>query len=235
MMKKNFKYYIACWGILVIAFQVLCFATPNKVEGFSKFGGGFWSGYIFIMIAFVGQILCAYLAFKKSGTTRKMFYHLPLITVSYTGLILTLVFGGAAMAIPDLPNWVGMVICLLILVFTALSVIKANVAADLVERVDGKVERKTSFIKTLTVEAENLMSMAKSEAARKECKKVYEAVRYSDPMSSEELSVLEAKITIEMDEFSETVKMVDEEKVKEKAEEVMEILKERNSKCKVLK
>ena len=234
-MKKNFKYYIACWGILVIAFQVLCFATPNKVEGFSKFGGGFWSGYIFIMIAFVGQLLCAYQALKKSETSRKMFYHLPLITVSYTGLILTLVFGGAAMAIPDLPNWVGMVICLLILVFTAISVIKANVAADLVERVDGKVERKTSSIKTLTVEAENLMSMAKSEAARKECKKVYEAVRCSDPMSSEELSVLEAKITVKMDELSETVKMDDEENVKEKVKEVMEILYERNSKCRVEK
>lgn len=234
-MKKNFKYYIACWGILVIAFQVLCFVTPNKVEGFSKFGGGFWSGYIFIMVAFVGQILCAYLAFKKSETSRKIFYHLPLITVSYTGLILTLVFGGASMAIPDLPNWVGMVICLLILVFTAISIIKANVAADLVERVDDKVERKTSFMKNLTVEAENLMSMAKSEAARKECKKVYEAVRYSDPMSSEELSVLEAKITVKMDELSETVKMDDEENVKEKAEEVMEVLYERNSKCRVEK
>ena len=37
------------------------------------------------------------------------------------------------------------------------------------ERVDDKTERK-AFIKNLTVEAENLMSVAKSETVRKECK-----------------------------------------------------------------
>ena len=40
-------------------------------------------------------------------------------------------------------------------------------------------------------------------------------IRYSDPMSNEALSVIEAKITVKMDEFTSAVNADDEEKVKE--------------------
>lgn len=39
---------------------------------------------------------------------------------------MTLIFGTLCMLIPNLPNWVGIVICLAILSFNAIAVIKAN-------------------------------------------------------------------------------------------------------------
>lgn len=233
-MKKNFKLYIICWAILLVLFNAVCFVTPNEAAGMNKFGGAFFSGYIFITLAFIGQLVCAYIAFKADNL-KKMFYNLPLITLSYIGLILTLIFGGAAMAIPNLPNWAGAVICLLILGFNAIAVIKAKAAAEIVESVDKKISRKSGFIKNLTCEAESLVSHAKSEEVKSECKKVYEAVRFSDPMSSIRLEDIEERIKAEMSQLSEGVANDDSEFTASVAAELISLLDDRNKQCKLNK
>lgn len=233
-MNKNFKLYIICWAILLALFNVICFVTPNEAAGLNKFGGAFWIGYIFITAAFIGQLVCAYIAFKAENL-KKLFYNLPLITLSYTGLILTLIFGGLAMAIPNLPVLVGAVTCLLILGFNAIAIIKAKAAAELVESVDKKISRQTGFIKSLTAEAENFVSHAKSDEVRAECKKVYEAARYSDPMSNIRLADIEEKITAEMQQLSEAVANDDSEIAAAVANELIALIENRNSKCKDFK
>lgn len=231
-MKRNFRLYIICWAVLLALFNVVCFVTPNKAAGLDKFGGAFWVGYAFITVAFIGQLLCAYIAFKAENL-KKLFYNLPLITLSYIGLVLTLVFGGAAMAIPDLPGWAGAVICLLILGFNTLAIIKAKVAAQLAESVDKKISRQTGFIKSLTAEAESLVSHAKSEGVKAECKKVYEAVRYSDPVSSIRLADVEEKIRTEMRQLSEAASNDDPEIAALVASELISLLDDRNKRCRL--
>ena len=82
-MKKSFKTYAIAWAVMFVFFNVICFVTPNETEEYIKFGGAFWSGYAFIVIAFIGQLLCAYKAFKAENIT-KFFYNLPIITISFT-------------------------------------------------------------------------------------------------------------------------------------------------------
>ena len=233
-MKKGFKFYLICWAILIALFNLICFVTPAEVDGFNKFGGSFWAGYAVITLAFLGQLACAYKAFR-AGNAKKLFYNLPLITVSYTGLILTLVFGGACMAVPDLPNWLGAILGAVVLAFTAVAVIKASAAADIVESVDKKVTEKTAFLRVATADAEVILASAKSEETKAECRKVYEALRYSDPMSNEALSVTEAKITVKLGELKAAAAADDAEKTKTAAEDLMLLIKERNTKCKALK
>ena len=137
-MKKGFRYYAAAWALLLVLFNLFAFASPRFVGEYDKFGGAFWAGYVGITVAFVGQLVCAYFALKAENA-QKLFYRLPLVTVSYTGLVLTLVCGGLCMAVPDLPNWVGALVCLLILVFCALALIKAAAAAELVALPQGRL------------------------------------------------------------------------------------------------
>ena len=224
-MKKGFTSYAICWAILLTLFNLLCFVTPAEWYGFNKFGGSFWAGYAVITLAFLG----------RAENAKKFFYNLPLITVSYTGLILTLVLGGLCMAIPDVPNWLGAIVGAVVLAFTALAVIKASAAADIVESVDKKVAEKTAFLRMATADAEVILASAKSAEVKAECKKVYEALRYSDPMSNEALSVTEAKITVKLDELKAAAAADDTEKTKTAAEELMLLIKERNAKCKALK
>lgn len=232
-MNRNFKYYTLIWTIFLVVFNVICFVTPNKVAGMSKFGGAFWAGYIFISIAFIGQLVCAYIALYTNDRTR-LFYHIPIIHISYIGLILTVIFGALCMAVPNLPNWIGIIACLLVLAFTAVAAIKAKAAADIVKDLDESEKAGTLFIKSLTADAENLLSRAATAETKEACKKVFEAARYSDPISNDALAGIESQITLKFNEFSAAV-TGGTAPVGNLADALVALIESRNKKCKLLK
>ncbi len=233
-MKKLFKPYAIVWAISLVIFNVVCFVTPNELAGYTKLDKTFWTAYIFITIAFIGQLVCAYIAFKAQSMQR-LFYNIPLIRISYIGLVLSVICGSIVMAIPDLPSWIGAIVCVIVLGFTALAVVKANTAAEIVADMDEQIKAKTVFIKDLTAKAENLMAKAKISEVKTACKKVYEALRFSDPMSSPELNVIEAKIAVKMDDFSSAVDSESCKDAQGASEELLDLIKLRNQKCKMIK
>lgn len=233
-MKKGFKYYAVCWAILFALFNLACFITPNELNGMTKFGGAFWAGFIFINLAFIGQLVCAYFAFKADNA-QKFFYNVPLITISYTGLALSLIAGGLCMIIPNVPNFLGIIVCAAILALNAIAVVKAKAAGDIVADIDEKVKSKTFFIKSITADAEALMNEAKADDIKAEAKKIYEALRYSDPMSNAALVETEEEIEQKFNSFSSAVKDNDSENAKQIATELSSLIDRRNKKCKLLK
>lgn len=232
-MKKAFKYYFAVWTVILVLFNVIAFVTPG-VEGVSKYTASFWIGYVFITLAFIGQLACAYMAFKEENLS-KFFYSIPVVSVSYTGLILSILVGGLCMLIPALPYWIGIIACAIVLCFTAVAVGKAIASSDIVSDIDDKIKVQTFFIKSLTVDTDSLITHAKSEAIKAECRKVYEAARYSDPMSNDALASLESEITIKFAKLSEAVASDDAASVADLANEVVILIGDRNKKCKLLK
>lgn len=232
-MKKIFKFYSAVWAILLVLFNIISFVSVGWA-GIEKYTPSFWIGYIFITLAFIGQIICAYFAFKDNDI-QKTFYNVSLIATSYTGLILSFVFGGLCMIISPLPYWVGIILCTIVLAFNIIAGVKATAAIDIVGGIDKKIKEDTFFIKSLTVDAEGLISRAKSENIKAECKKVYEAVRYSDPMSNGALASVENDITIKFSKLSDAVVFDDSEAVVTLADEIIILLGDRNKKCKLLK
>lgn len=233
-MNKRFRTYAVIWAILFALFNVICFVSPNEMAGVSKFDGAFWTGYIFITLAFIGQLVCSYFALKAESL-QKMFYNIPLITISYTGLIVMLIVGALAMAIPNLPNWVGIIVCLAVLAFTAISVITAKAAGAIVSGIDEGVQAKTSFIKKITLDAENLVNRAKAPMLKKLCIKVYDAFRYSDPVSNTQLSDIENRIMEEFSMLTDAVLADDLDLTESSADEVIALVEERNNKCKLIK
>lgn len=233
-MNKNFKLYSVLWAVSLAIFNVAVFVSPSEALGYNKFGGAFWAGYIFITLAFVGQLVTAFFALKEENLT-KLFYNLSMLSVSRTGLVLTLVFGTACMLIPNLPNWVGAILCFAVLGFTAIAVFKAKFAADLVAEKDEKIKVQTFFIQSLTADAQSLVNKAQSPEAKAECKKVYEAVRYSDPMSNSALASIESQITDKFSDFSSAVSENNSEGVVNIAKELVVLIGDRNNKCRLLK
>lgn len=231
--EKTFRYYSIVWGILLALFNVIAFVSVGWV-GQEKYTASFWIGYVFIMLTFVGHIICTYFALKESDI-KKTFYNISLISKSYTGLILSFIFGGLCMLISPLPYWVGVILCAIFLVRNVIAVVKASAAIDLVSGVDEKNRTKTFFIKFLTVDAENLIARAKSEPVKAECKKVYEAVRYSDPMSRDALASIESEITATFSKLKEVVAADDSASASEIASELIVLLGDRDKKCKLLK
>ena len=233
-MKKSIGVYSVIWAICLAIFNVITFVTPNEIGGVSKFTASFWVGYVFITVAFIGQLVCAFFALKAENI-KKMFYRIPMISISYTGLILMLIAGGIFMAIPTLPEWIGIIVCVAILAFNAIAVIKATAAAEVVGGIDEKVKTQTFFVKSLAADAQSLMASAKSDELRTEAKKVYEAIRYSDPMANDALAELDIQIKRQFNAFSDAVKAEDDELAKETADALAEIIERRNQECKLLK
>lgn len=234
-MKKNFKFYIIIWAILLVLYNLTVFLVRPVIPGYIiNYDARFWISWGVIIATFIGQLFCAKVAFD-SKNNEKLFLNIPLITQSYTALVVATIAGSALMLIPDCPAWIAAIVCAAVFGFGAISVIKAKAAADIVSDTDDKIKTQTLFIKSLTVDAEGLISRAKSEAVKAECKKVYEAIRYSDPISNDDLSVEEAKITVKMSEFAAAVSENNTEKIVLISEEIVLLVNERNNKCKVLK
>ena len=227
-MNKILKPYAGVWAICFALFNAIVFLAPVEHSG------GFWVGYVFITLAFLGHFCCTYIAFKVESL-RKCFYSVPLITISYTGLIVMLVVCSVCMAISDLPNWLGVIVCLVVLGVTAIAVISAGAAGSIVANLDQKVEEKTTFIRNLTIDTENLMNRANAPMLKNQCKKVLEAVRYSDPMSSKELSNVEQRIQEEFDVLTDAVIADDFDCTESAAKELLTLIAERNKKCRAFK
>ena len=226
-MKKTFKSYIGVWAICLLTFNVITFVIPNEMKA------NFWVGYIFITLAFVGQLFCASISFK-SENAQKFFYNLPLISISFIGTLIMLIVAGLTMSISAIPVWVGIVFCLIILVFTAIAIINASVVSETVSNIDEKVKSKTLFIKMLTADASTLMSKAQTKKAKEITKKVYEIIGYSDPVSNNALSAIESQITVRFKEFEKAI-CENSEKATSLGEELIILIKDRNTKCKLLK
>lgn len=94
---------------------------------------------------------------------------------------------------------------------------------------------KTLFIRSLTVDAENLVSQSQTADIKMIATKVYESIRYSDPMSSSGIEDIECQIRNEFKAFSEAVKDNDYELASASAVVLLNLLQSRNNKCKLLK
>lgn len=233
-MRKNFKFYILIWAILLIMFNAVVFLARPVIPGYEiRYDARFWIAWLFVTAAFAGNLLCANKAFLAKNS-EKLFYKVPLITISYTGLIAMAVLGSALMLIPNCPAWIAAIVCAAAAAFTALAVIKADWAAGAVEDTEKKVKENTAFIRDLTVDAEGLAAYAKSDEAKAACKRVYEALRYSDPMSSDALLSIENSISEKLEELSAAVKS-DSEAVPAVANELINLVEDRNRRCRRIK
>ena len=233
-MKKNFKSYALIWMIFLVVFNAIVFLVRPIIPGYKiRYDLRFWIAWLFMMVAFIGNLLCAHKAFQVENL-EKLFYRVPLITISYTGLVVMLVLGSVLMLIPNCSAWIAAIVCVAIVAFTAVAVVKADWAGEAVSATHEEVKAQTLFIKSLTVDAEGLFARATTPEAKAACNKVYEAIRYSDPMSNDALAGVEGQITLKFNEFSNAVTS-GADNIEALANELVILVGDRNMKCKLLK
>lgn len=229
-MKKYFKYYAICWVITLAMFNVVVFVIAGNTIGLANAGASFWIAYAFITLVFCGNLGCSALFFKEENKN-KTFLKLSVMHYAFCALAVSLIVGAIAMAIPQIPYWVGIVIDVLVLAFYAIAITKAVAAADIINTVEQKVSEKTAYIRRLTLDAKSLVSDAKLDETKKLAKNVYEAIRFSDPMSTPQLNEIETRIGNEFAAFSEAVKNDDFDLATTSSEELISLVNERNNKC----
>lgn len=234
-MKKNFKYFAITWAVCFVLFNAVTFLIPNEVFGVTRFDKSvFWIAYVFIVLSFALQLVTAY-KFVKDDSKEKMFLNIPLLTTGYTAVAVSLVVGAVFMIIPVIPSWIGAIVCLIISGYFTIACIKASAVANVVADIDVKVKKQTAFVRMAVVEVENIVARATTAVAKADVKKVYEALRYSDPMSVPALEDIEQKIDNGIKQLKTVVENKDDEKILIIVADLLLDIKERNSKCKLLK
>lgn len=118
-MKKGFTYYLVVMFLIAVLFNVIAFVTPGTINGTSKFEGGFWPGYAFIMLSFVLCLISSKSCFdytdkwEQGGKT-------TLIFISSVELAIMLVAGLLFMFLPGVKDWVSTICCTIILVVSVI-------------------------------------------------------------------------------------------------------------------
>lgn len=114
-MNKKYRDYLICWILLVSLFNVICFVIPGE----EKFEGAFWSGYAFSMGAFLIHAVFIYFEYAKANNN-------VVTTISYLQLFFMILVSSLCMLIKSIPNWVGVIMCYTILVFSIIFMIVTN-------------------------------------------------------------------------------------------------------------
>lgn len=228
-MKNKLRVWIILAVILAV-YTVLTFALPFEKNAV------LWVSYLFGVVAIAAQVYVVRTAFGKGKSLKSKFYGFPVAEIGAIYLLAQLVLGLVFMALARVaPVWLPVVVYVVLLGAAAVGFIAADAAADIVTEVDERTKVDTLFIRSLTVDAESLLGKAKGDEIRAVCKKVYEAARYSDPVSNPALAPLESEITLRFSAFSEASMAGDTEKAIQLADETITLLGDRNKRCKLLK
>lgn len=234
-MKKSMKIYNVIWLLFVLLFQILCFLTPNEYEEFNKFGGAFWAGYGFVMGALVLHYIFIFVV-QRTKDRDKQYVNRPLIYISVLSLILMVFTSAACMIIPNLPNWLGIIICYVILAVSLIYLMAAKTAGKNAYYANEALNERVSFFRDLASEAEAMVGFSQTKEAKVIAQKVYEAIRYSDPVSDPALIQEENQIKEMLEELSKSIlKKSDVAVLKPIEQELLRLIQNRNNKCKNLK
>ena len=234
-MKSNIKYYAIVWFCLIATYNVSVFVMRFALYDESiRFEKNFWIAWSFIIAAFICNLTCAFYVFKTNNF-QKMFYRLPLITLSRTMLILMFLAGCIFMIVEQVPLWITTIFCMLIMTVNMVAIVSAIWTSDTVSRLDDSIAKSTEFIKNATMEAEVIFKSANDKTFSKECKLVYEALKYSDPVSNNLSLEIEEKIEVKLKQLGLMVATGGWDDVKNISDEIVKLIDERNQKIRMQK
>lgn len=222
-MKKNSSKGYLILGILFVLVSVIAFAVPSAKNAV------FWISYAFTLIAFAAQIAIWKAGLGGVEPLKSKFLGFPVVYISIVYLIVQIIALAVFLFIPTLPIWSAVVACAAIAGVSAVCMIASDVGRSEIERVSAKVQEKTFFIKQLRTEIELLADAATDVAVKSALTQLAEKIRYSDPMSNEQIADIEDRITAKVAELK---------KATDKTNCIVELsslFDERNRKCKLLK
>ena len=221
-MKKNSTKGYVILGILFALVSISAFAVPLIKTA------TFWIAYVFTAVAFASQIFICNKALGKEDLNNK-FIGLPVVHIGIVYAIVQTVAFAMFLFVPTLPAWSAIVVCSVIVGVSAVCMISSDAGRNEIERVEAKVQKKVFYIRELQVDVE-LIAAAETDADTKAAlTQLAEKIRFSDPMSNEQLADLENKISVKVMELKTATNKV------EIITEIISLLNERNKKCRILK
>lgn len=228
MSKNKLRFYIVL-AILFVVLSVIAFVLPFQKTL------TFWLSYAFAAIAIAVQIYAYPKAFDGPSVKSK-FYGFPLARVSTIYLIAQLALSVIFMVASKwVPAWIPVVLFALLLGAAAIGFIAAEGVRDEVERQDVVHKANVTTMRALQSKAVFVASQCEDAETKKALDAFAEALRFSDPVSSDALVDIEENLTGLVEELGNAVLDKDFEAARSLCAKASTLLADRNRMCKLNK
>lgn len=180
--------------ILLGVFNLLVFTI------FKTHTSVFWLSYVFMTLAFVVQIVSMFLSFKTADV-ETAFFGIPLASFSIYYLCAALIVGAIFMAFQNVGFTLAIVIQVLILAAFLVVAIISLLARDTVQAIGENVKQNVTNHKSILVDVEMLESSCADPELKQALAKLVDTVKYSDPMTTEAIELVEQRIMRKLSEL----------------------------------
>ena len=229
MKKTNIRFAILAVMFLT-AYHLVIFLIPfvhNSV---------FWFSYGFTWLAFVVAIVAWIIAFRSATDIDSKFFGCPIAKVGVCYLLIQLV---ASLLFMALSHYIPMMVVAggyVVLLFGAISgLIAKDSVRDHIRNQDLNLREDVIVMRTAQSMLNQMVSQCSNREAVIAIKKLSEEVRFSDPMSSSELTEIEKEFIASIDDLQQALVENDFVSVLTLCKHTSLILLERNRICKLKK
>lgn len=232
MGKNRIRFYISL-GIVFAVFTVIAFAVPFERNAV------FWLSYVFALAAMGAQLYAYPRALDLDGhDVRSKFYGFPLARIATAYLVVQLALSLVFMIlgkVVEVKTWIPLVAYVLILGISAIGFIAADTMRDEVERQDTVHKANVGTMRALQSKAVFVASQCDDAETKKALDAFAEALRFSDPVSSDALADIEENLTGLVEELGNAVMDKDYAAAKSLCTKASSLLADRNRMCKLNK
>ena len=228
-MNKNKVRFFIVLAILFAVFTVIAIALPLAKTA------TFWISYVFAVVALAVQIYAYPKAFAGESVKSK-FYGFPIARVSTIYLIVQFVLSLIFMLAGKwVPAWVALICSALLFAAAAIGFIAVDAMRDEVERQDVVHKANVGTMRALQSKAVFVASQCDDAETKKALDAFAEALRFSDPVSSDALADIEENLTGLVDELGNAVMDKDYDAARSLCAKASTLLADRNRMCKLNK
>ena len=147
-------------------------------------------------------------------------------------VVVQTIFGIAATYFLMISAFIALIISLIIIGGFVAILMLGGAGRKHVKKLEAHVAEKTSGMKAIKDSSRNMASEVKNPELRKQVQRLVDEIRFSDAVSRADLNDIESEIEDAIQELKKSISAGDEDAIKNNVECTMQLVKERNIRCK---
>ena len=228
-MKKDTKQALVIGAVVFIAYNLAAFMIPCLKTPV------FWISWGFTLLAFAVAGYAVYTSLIQKTDVKSRFYGFPIARIGVLYLVAQAVVGGVFMSFGDvIAWWLAVVVFAAGLAVAVIGLVSADAVVDQIQKMDEKLKKDVSVMRALQSKVGAMGAGCEGEAAAA-VQALAEELRFSDPVSSEDIADADADLAAAIDAVQAAVTAGDAENVKVLCRKASAVLAERNRLCKLNK
>ena len=228
--KKDALRWFLSLAIVLALYLVLILVIP-----FVK-NAAYWLSFGFTLAAFGVAGAAGYVGVVRQEDAKSRFYGFPIAKIGLVYGVAQLALGLVVMALASwIPAWLAAVVYVQMLGAACLGLIAADTVVEQIHVQDTKLRGDVRLMRSLQSKLNLMAAQCDNPDAAAEVKRFAEEMRYSDPVSSEALSEIEADLSAAVDELQAAIVEGESNAAKQLCRKASALLAERNRLCKLNK